>query len=151
MRNGGRRRLFDSVFRLRLFDRLPLHVPGFIDAAMLEGLDVIDDVARTSAAGPAGRRAGVLTLKLSPGCRRSSDAPAGSAFACFALAAGSRSRPGTAVHPGARLPVACSDPGLATVTRAASVRACAGVERRERQNETNEQLHARVNAAEVPS
>src|SRR5712692_6618855 len=38
----------DRVLRLRLGDRLPLHVDRIVDASARERHDVIDDVARTA-------------------------------------------------------------------------------------------------------
>ena len=59
--------LLGPVLSARLWARLPLHILRRILAAALERDDVIDDEPRARPRGPAGCRAGMDGLELSPG------------------------------------------------------------------------------------
>ena len=73
--------LLDPILRLRLLDRLPLHVFRLVRTAVLQRDDVIHDVAGAGARCATSRWAWVFTLELPPGCSRSHDAAAGVALA----------------------------------------------------------------------
>lgn len=68
--------LFGSVFRLGFGSSLPLHVARFVDTAMLQCLNVVDNIARARAGLSAGGRTGVGPLERSLGRCRSRDATA---------------------------------------------------------------------------
>jgi hypothetical protein len=57
--------LFDPVPGPGLFCRLPLHVPGFVAPAVLQGLNVIDNVPGTRAPRSARRWAWILKVRNS--------------------------------------------------------------------------------------
>lgn len=64
MRSGRWPGLLYPVFGFRLGHRLPLHVVHGVRGAVLEGSDVVLDVAGAWAGLQAGRGAGVFSLKV---------------------------------------------------------------------------------------
>lgn len=76
------------ILRLRLLNRLPLHVADFVRAAASKRDYVIDLVARARAGRQAGRRARVLALELPPDSRAPPDSARWGPRARFATALG---------------------------------------------------------------
>lgn len=56
-----------GVLASGILDGLPLHVAGVIRTCVAQGVDVVNDVARTGAATLAGAGAGVLTFERQDG------------------------------------------------------------------------------------
>jgi hypothetical protein len=57
------------ILRFPIRYRLPLHIERCICSTAFEGIDVIDDVSGTAAAGSPGSRTRMLTLEVVPGSR----------------------------------------------------------------------------------
>jgi hypothetical protein len=77
--------VLDPIFRLRILNRLPLHVARIIRAAVFQSLNVIDHVAGASAGSSAGGRAQIRPLEGSPLRRITLDAAVAPALAGGAL------------------------------------------------------------------